>query len=625
MVNFKMPRGPNSLVGNAPKPEERDGEYVSKKALRSAAGSVSLRVVANAEADGPARLHPACPLLAHADDRGVVLLVLEAGSDCVLRACAASSEHACPAGCLALSEEQRINVHVAEDQTASFKAFEPPFDAPTDLFDIELEVRLLRRGGSPSARRGRCDGDGGGDDEDEDSDDDSDSDDASSADSDETHPGCVVDGGALRASLRHRLRDCWVAAGELLCVEASDAREPERTHVLRARVASVNAVDPASAAALQPGYHCFRGTFSFDDTETHVCVEEGTVGNSNSSCTNDNDVNDNANARKPSVSPTLTVLDANPRRDDFEKRAAVSARETIAVETSDGETFPVHRSLLRPCVALTRHVREAGERGGVASSGKRAQWERDMGLETTETTETETTETETTETSSSSSSSSSPPEKKAGRRYRQTRIRIPVDCERFDKVLLWLERESLGSALPEYDVRTAEALVGAAETLGLVSLADACRASLGAHERRIKTHFWRDVLAHNESGGVRVVVDGMVLDVKRWLPEHPGGDRIIPSQSVNVDATRHFELYHSSKESFLYLRAFYVGEIVAEDVGLIPPPKTNEATGAVDPPASRAFLEQLREYTRGFRIDNRIRVPDQGSDHAPRVHLGVRS
>ena len=609
MVNFKMPRGPNSLVGNAPKPEERDGEYVSKKALRSAAGSVSLRVVANAEADGPARLHPACPLLAHADDRGVVLLVLEAGSDCVLRACAASSEYACPAGCLALSEEQRINVHVAEDQTASFKAFEPPFDAPTDLFDIELEVRLLRRGGSPSARRGRCDGDGGGDDEDDDSDDDSDEDDASSADSDETR-GCVVDGGALRASLRHRLRDCWVAAGELLCVEARDAREPERTHVLRARVASVNAVDPASAAALQPGYHCFRGTFSFDDTKTHVCVEEGTVGVNNDAT--------RANARA-SVSPTLTVLDANPR-DDFEKRAAVLARETIAVETSDGEVFPVHRSLLRPCVALTRHVREAAA-GGVASSGKRAQWERDMGLEM----ETETTETtETSSSSSSSRSSRSPPEAgRPGQKQKQT-LRIPVDCERFDKVLLWLERESLGSALPEYDVRTAEALVGAAETLGLVSLADACRASLGAHERRIKTHFWRDVLAHNEAGGVRVVVDGMVLDVKRWLPEHPGGDRIIPSQSVNVDATRHFELYHSSKESFLYLRAFYVGEIAAEDLGSIPPPKTNRATGAVDPPASRAFLEQLREYTRGFRIDNK-RAADADSDHAPRVHLGVRS
>ena len=576
MVNFKMPRGPNSLVGNAPKPEERDGEYVSKKALRSAAGSVSLRVVANAEADGPARLHPACPLLAHADDRGVVLLVLEAGSDCVLRACVASSEYACPAGCLALSEEQRINVHVAEDQTASFKAFEPPFDAPTDLFDIELEVRLLRRGGSPSARRGRCDGDGGGDDEDDDSDDDSDEDDASSADSDETR-GCVVDGGALRASLRHRLRDCWVAAGELLCVEARDAREPETTRVLRARVASVNAVDPASAEALRPGYHCFRGTFSFDETIVHVVAEDARV----------------------------TVLDSNPR-EDSEKRAATLERETIAVETSDGEVFPVHRSLLRPCVALTRHVREAAP-GGVTSSGKRAQWEREVGLEA---------EAETTTATTSSSSPSS-----------RTGIRVPVDCEKFDKVLLWLERESLGSALPEYDVRTAEALVGAADALGLASLADACRGALGAHERRVRRHTWSDVTRHNAAGGVRVVVDGMVLDVKRWLPEHPGGDRIIPSQSVNVDATRHFELYHSSKESFLYLRAFYVGEVRAEDLCEIPR-VADPKTGAVDPPASEAFLEQLREYTRGFRIDNsgaeEARDGDRERHDAPSTHLGVR-
>ena len=125
-------------------------------------------------------------------------------------------------------------------------------------------------------------------------------------------------------------------------------------------------------------------------------------------------------------------------------------------------------------------------------------------------------------------------------------------------------------------------------------------------------------VAHNRGGGVRVVVDGMVLDVKRWLPEHPGGDRIIPAQSVNVDATRHFELYHSSKESFLYLRAFYVGEIVKEDVDCIPR-VVNQVTGAIDPPASQAFLDQLREYTRGFRIDN-----TKERAHV-RAHLGVRS
>jgi cytochrome b involved in lipid metabolism len=583
MVNFKMPRGPNSLVGNAPKPEEHDGEYVSKKALRSAAGSVSLRVVANAEADGLARLHPACPLLADADDRGVVLLVLEAGSDCVLRACAASDESACPAGCLALSEEQRINVHVAEDQTASFKAFEPPRETSTDLFDIELEVRLLRRGGSPSERRGRCDEDDDEDDEDDDSDVDSD------ADSESSFPGgeCVVDGVALRASLRHRLRDCWVAAGELLCVEAVDTRDPDTTHVLRARVASVNSVDPASAAALFPGYHCFRGAFSVEDTKMYVHAEEG-------------------NGFDTQPQKALTVLNQNPR-DDSERRAASLQKETIAVVTSDGETFPVHRSLLRPCVALTRHVREAAP-GGIESSGKRAQWEREnenaFGLLEKE----KETEKETISTTSTSFSSE----------HQTNSVRVPIDCERFDKVLLWLERESLGLALPEYDVHTAEALVGAADALGLASLADACRASLGAHESRITTHAWKDVVAHNRGGGVRVVVDGMVLDVKRWLPEHPGGDRIIPAQSVNVDATRHFELYHSSKESFLYLRAFYVGEIVKEDVDSIPR-VVNQVTGAIDPPASQAFLDQLREYTRGFRIDNtkeRARV---------RAHLGVRS
>ena len=602
MVNFKMPRGPNSLVGNAPKPEERDGDYVSKKALRSAAGSVSLRVVANAEADGLARLHPACPLLADADDRGVMLFVLEAGSDCVLRACAATSESACPAGCLALSEEQRINVHVAEDQTASFKAFEPPRDTSTDLFDIELEVRLLRRGGSPSARRGRCDED---DDEDDEDDDDSDSD----FDSESSFPGgeCVVDGVALRASLRHRLRDCWVAAGELLCVEAVDTRDPDTTHVLRARVASVNSVDPASAAALQPGYHCFRGAFSVEDTKMYVHAEEGNDLYGFRARLIHSDASDTQRKRNR----VLTVLHQNPR-DDSERRAASLREETVAVVTSDGETFPVHRSLLRPCVALTRHVREAAP-GGSESSGKRAQWERENASWLLEK-EKQEKETISTTFHSSKKSFSSEEEDQT----RESSVRVPIDCERFDKVLLWLERESLGAALPEYDVHTAEALVGAADALGLASLADACRASLGAHERRIRTHKWSDVVAHNKAGGVLVVVDGMVLDVKRWLPEHPGGDRIIPSQSVNVDATRHFELYHSSKESFLYLRAFYVGEIAAEDVDEIPR-VVNRETGAVDPPASEAFLDQLREYTRGFRIDN-TRHREQ-----VRAHLGARS
>ena len=34
----------------------------------------------------------------------------------------------------------------------------------------------------------------------------------------------------------------------------------------------------------------------------------------------------------------------------------------------------------------------------------------------------------------------------------------------------------------------------------------------------------------------------MLLDVKRWLPEHPGGSTIIPKQGLNHDCARFFEV-----------------------------------------------------------------------------------
>lgn len=34
----------------------------------------------------------------------------------------------------------------------------------------------------------------------------------------------------------------------------------------------------------------------------------------------------------------------------------------------------------------------------------------------------------------------------------------------------------------------------------------------------------------------------MVLDVTRWLPEHPGGRNIIPRQALNLDCARFYEV-----------------------------------------------------------------------------------
>jgi cytochrome b involved in lipid metabolism len=83
----------------------------------------------------------------------------------------------------------------------------------------------------------------------------------------------------------------------------------------------------------------------------------------------------------------------------------------------------------------------------------------------------------------------------------------------------------------------------------------------------------------------------MVLDISRWIDEHPGGSNIIPDQALNIDSTVFFEIYHASKQSFLYLKEFYIGELYEEDKLLLPIPEKGGVQG------SAAFLEQLTKLT----------------------------
>ncbi|CAI7732075.1 unnamed protein product [Closterium sp. NIES-53] len=103
-----------------------------------------------------------------------------------------------------------------------------------------------------------------------------------------------------------------------------------------------------------------------------------------------------------------------------------------------------------------------------------------------------------------------------------------------------------------------------------------------------------EVVERNVGGNCWLLLDGMVLDVTRWLPEHPGGDTIIPNQGLNRDCTVFFELYHSSRESFLYLRHFYMGELKEED--------RVKLAEQEDQQPSAEFMQQLWEYTHSFRL-----------------------
>lgn len=102
-----------------------------------------------------------------------------------------------------------------------------------------------------------------------------------------------------------------------------------------------------------------------------------------------------------------------------------------------------------------------------------------------------------------------------------------------------------------------------------------------------------------------------VLDLKAWLPQHPGGATIIPQQGLNRDCTVFFELYHASRESFMYLREFYVGELWPSELSKVP---------HHDERASDDFMAQLRDFSSAFRIN----APTfEASAMKAKVHLGA--
>eukprot|EP01026_Neomeris_dumetosa_P017779 TRINITY_DN16897_c0_g1_i3.p1 TRINITY_DN16897_c0_g1~~TRINITY_DN16897_c0_g1_i3.p1 ORF type:complete len:522 (-),score=46.07 TRINITY_DN16897_c0_g1_i3:231-1643(-) len=206
----------------------------------------------------------------------------------------------------------------------------------------------------------------------------------------------------------------------------------------------------------------------------------------------------------------------------------------VDVFTSDDEWFPVNKRLLRPCIKLTEAVRKEGP----------------------------------------------------------AEVKIVVDSLNFDRVLRYLEStQSKLREAPNFPGHVLEDLLEAANQLGLRPLEQSIETKMGKLQSRLKVFRLSEVNERNARGECLLLMDGMVLDVTRWLPEHPGGNTIIPEQALDIDSCRFFELYHATRESFLYLKEFYVGELDPLDRDSVP----------CQQQASEEFMEQLREYT-SFRM-----------------------
>ncbi|KAG3206331.1 hypothetical protein PC128_g812 [Phytophthora cactorum] len=235
-------------------------------------------------------------------------------------------------------------------------------------------------------------------------------------------------------------------------------------------------------------------------------------------------------------SPAFELLNVTP----INSAGLASMRsDVVTVLTNDEEEFPVKKKLLFPCIRLSSAV----------LSGKGVH------------------------------------------KDASTTIEVDVDCCTFDRVLLYLEHEARNDGTEfNFDPSVTDDLFAAAITVGCIGLQEVCQRRFGEFETRVRKEAirWEEVVRRNQSGEVWLVMQGMVLDITRWIPEHPGGSELIAQEAMNVDSTVMFEIYHASRQSFRYLKQFYIGELSEFDISAMPKPKEQP---------SEAFIQELQQYT----------------------------
>jgi cytochrome b involved in lipid metabolism len=75
-----------------------------------------------------------------------------------------------------------------------------------------------------------------------------------------------------------------------------------------------------------------------------------------------------------------------------------------------------------------------------------------------------------------------------------------------------------------------------------------------------KTYTVDDVATHNKKDDIWVIIDGQVLDVTKFLPDHPGGEKAILLYAGR-DATEEFNMLHDPKVIPRYAPDAVIGRV----------------------------------------------------------------
>ena len=77
------------------------------------------------------------------------------------------------------------------------------------------------------------------------------------------------------------------------------------------------------------------------------------------------------------------------------------------------------------------------------------------------------------------------------------------------------------------------------------------------HTKYTKQYTLVDVAKHNTKNDAWIVVDGIVADITKWIPKHPGGNIIL--SGIGLDATKLFHSMGHSKNAVKQLKKYQIG------------------------------------------------------------------
>ncbi|AIN96256.1 cytochrome b5, putative [Leishmania panamensis] len=115
----------------------------------------------------------------------------------------------------------------------------------------------------------------------------------------------------------------------------------------------------------------------------------------------------------------------------------------------------------------------------------------------------------------------------------------------------------------------------------------------------LQMYSWAEIARHTKEDDCWVVMYGKVLDVSKWLHEHPGG--LDPIKDMGgMDITNSFESIGHTSTALLKSKAFIIGRVDPEESRIRKEAAKKASTPA--PKWSETTREELRHYKGGEGI-----------------------